>query len=187
MEVTLPKNDATRRSLIDVYLSLRLRWFVVVTSLITFLVPALCIIVLLHILDALDAVPDHFHGKPGAVVALPTPVESIAIFVLSVLIGPFLEAAIYHWKLLYGLAKVLRSDSAAVLVSSVLFSVGHLHNSVTSCLMVALPGLLWAFASMYWYRKIGQEKAGFTAACLCHVLHNFYYFMLRSVPASVVF
>ena len=187
MEVILPNYDANRRNLIAAYLSLRLRWFAGITSLVTFLVPALCIILLLHILDALDAVPDRFHGKPGAVFALPTLAESIKTLGMRVLFAPFFEAAIFHWKAMYGLARLLRSDVAAVLVSAVLFSLFHLRGSLTSCLMVALPGLLWAFASMYWYRKTGQEKVGFTAAASCHILHNFYYFLLGFVPASVAF
>lgn len=187
MEVILTKNDATRRSLVEVYLSLRLRWFVVFTSLITFLVPVFCLISLLHILDSLDAVPDRFNGNPGTVAALPTLAESIKTLGLSVLIAPFFEAAIFHWKLMYGLARLLRSDAAAVIVSSVLFSLFHLRGSLMSCLMVAFPGLLWAFASMYWYRKTRQAKVGFTAACSIHILHNFYNFLIGFVPASVVF
>ena len=161
-------------------MSLSLVKFAVATSLVTFLIPAIVAIAILRIIVLLS-------GSEVAAdqVSLPTASEAIYQFIALVVVSPLWEALVYHVLLLMLLARLFHSELAIVIVSAVLFSLMHVFTgTLAQAVLVFLPGIVWAFASLHWFNRTGSWKSGYMAACLSHAIHNLYYFVGGFIPAG---
>ena len=153
-----------------------------VTSLITFLVPAIPVTILFL---SINLANDAARPANQASIVFPSLSEALVRFASSVIVSPLWETGVYHVALLALLMKVISSPLKIILVSAAIFSAGHaVSNSILSGIMTILPGILWAYVSITWHSKTGSWKDAYTVTCLAHSLHNLYYFAGGFIPAS---
>lgn len=101
------------------------------------------------------------------------------IFVLSVIIGPFIETLLFQYliiELLYSFKKV--KQNIIIIISAVAFSLIHNYN-LTYIFVSFIAGLI--YASYYLYLKNIKKKYPFIYIWVLHALYNFTVFILGDV------
>jgi hypothetical protein len=109
---------------------------------------------------------------------------------VMVLVGPFIETALFQLLVIEILLKVrVRRAIYIVPIAAALFAGVHLSNpgGVASAVSVIPGGFVLAWCYLHWRRTAGSRVVAFSATWLTHGLHNLYYQGLHFVPASIIF
>ncbi len=166
------------RTVNPTYSKLAVVWRAVWMSLLTFS-PAL-LLATLWVLRHPATAPTAAHTNPGL----------LGQFMVLVVFGPLIETAIFQLAVFELLRRAgVQRARYLVPVSAVLFIGIHLTNprGAVSALTITPAGFVLAWCYLYWRRKTGSWHVPFAATWLTHGLHNFYYWLLNFVPASLIF
>jgi len=111
-------------------------------------------------------------------------------FTIGVAFGPFLETATFHLLVIellfrFGLQRAVH----VVPIAAIPFIAAHLTNSygMASAISVIPGGFVLAYCYWYWRQRAWSWRVAFAATWLTHGLHNFYFWLLNFVPASLIF
>ncbi len=114
--------------------------------------------------------------------------EIIRDFTGAVIFAPVSETLVNHFLVILALKKIISSRVMIILITASLFSAGHLYfNSIQNMLATLPLSFALAFTFIFWLDKTNSKRSAFIATCAAHALHNFYYFLMSFIPASVFF
>jgi hypothetical protein len=111
-------------------------------------------------------------------------------FLIQVVLGPLVETLIFHFAVIESLLRVgVRRALPVILIAATPFIGVHFTNpsGTASGISVIPGGIILAYCYWYWRRKAGTSRVAAAATWLTHGLHNFYFWLLYFVPASLIF
>jgi len=111
-------------------------------------------------------------------------------FTFEVVLGPMVETVLLQLLAIELLLRAqLQSAILIVTVSALIFIGVHLTNpyGVASAISVIPGGFVLAYSYLYWRRRGGSWRIASMATWLTHGLHNFWFWLLNFVPASLIF
>jgi hypothetical protein len=118
------------------------------------------------------------------------PPDLLRTFAIGVVVGPLVETALFHLLVIELLLRAKVQRAILVVTASALMFIGvHLTNpyGVASAISVIPGGFVLAYGYLYWRRRTGSWRVASMATWLTHGLHNFWFWLLNFVPASLIF
>lgn len=112
--------------------------------------------------------------------------DTLAMIGFSVLWAPVLETFLCQFGVIELGKKLTSSATLLILVSAVLFGLGHIGRSMQSATVATFVGLFLAFTYIHWLQRSQSKLKAFAAVALTHAIHNFYYVLFTYVPASLL-